>query len=449
MVANLSITNVTQIEKIIKAGATKDTSYPISGFKGLELRIRPSGKVEFRHRYTHPITGKRPYMTLGDYPAFSLAQAKQAYNQNQVLIEQGIDPLTHREQETAKQAHALDNTFEAVAKDWITYHTTGNDLTVTAKTVENWQNLLKPLIKELGKYPIDSITTPQVLKLFRDIQKTHIQKGNRVKGMASRIFAHAVINGLIEHNPVLQLTGARALKPTRTKHHPAITEPKELAELLRDIDRLPATATNFNREILQLLALTFTRINDLCAMKWTDIDPTASTWTFSPQKGVNRSDMVESLVVPLAPQAMAIIERLRPITGGMDYVFYNGRRKEAPYTDKQRINDILNDPSMNSAGVGEHYCGRGYKDVHSPHGFRATARTMLEEQLDFDYRLIEMQLGHNVRDVNGRAYNRVRWLDKRHDLMQAWANYLDDLKAGKVNNIIYLEKMRAKLQVNE
>ena len=145
---------------------------------------------------------------------------------------------------------------------------------------------------------------------------------------------------------------------------------------------------------------------------------------------------------------MAIIERMKPITGGMEYVFYNGRRKAKPYADGQQVNKLLNSQSMNKAKIGKDFCNRGYFGVHSPHGFRATARTMLEERLNYDYRLIEMQLGHNVRDANGRAYNRVKWLDKRHDMMAAWANYLDDLKADKVDNVIYLDKLRNKA-INE
>lgn len=455
--AKLSIANVSQIERHIKESiaTNQELILPIAGFKGLEIRIRPSQKTDkattdFRHRYTHPITGKRPYLSLGNYPAFSLAQAKQAYTDNLVLLEQGIDPKEHREQEREQKAHSLDSTFKAVADDWLAEQTNNPDHVLAEQTLKNWGFLLEPLLNEFAETPIDTITTPQVLRLLKQVQKTHIQKGNRVKGIASRIFAHAVINGLIEHNPVTAVKEARALKPTRQKHHPAIIEPQELALLLNEIDSLPSGSGNFNKEILQLLALTFARIGDICTMKWADLDLTAKQWEFEPQKGVNRHDMVDSLVIPLVPQTMAIIERMKPITGGMEYVFYNGRRKSKPFADGQQVNKLLNSQSMNKAGIGKDFCNRGYFGVHSPHGFRATARTMLEERLNYDYRLIEMQLGHNVRDANGRAYNRVKWLNKRHDMMAAWANYLDDLKAGKVDNIIYLDKAKANQQaVNE
>lgn len=423
----IALNTVSQIEKVIKTTKTT-TAYPIAGTKGLELNVRvgKQGTVaDFRHRYTHPITGKRPYMTLGSYPTFMLEQARKAYNDNLSLIAQNIDPLSQRELDRQKQAFSLNNTFGAVAMSWFDE----NKDSVMPKTVENWKNLIKPLMKHFKNTPIDSITTPQILQFLKGIQKDHIQKGNLVKGIANRIFAYAVINGLIEHNPVLQLTGARALKPTRTKHHPAIIEPLEFSKLLQDIHAMPAQTGNFNKQILQLLALWFVRIDDLCSMKWCDVDFVGKTWTFRPQKGQNRADMVDSLVIPLAPQAIAILQDMYEITGGMEYVFYNGRRKLKPYANKGEINKLLNSNTMND--------GQSYKGIHTPHGFRASARTMLEERLDFDYRLIEMQLGHNVRDVNGRAYNRVKWLDKRQQMMNAWANYLDDLLAGKVDNVIY------------
>ena len=445
-----SIKSDNQIKKAIKDSVGKDKAYySIDGYKGLRIRIR-GDYVEFQHRYTHPLTKNKIEMTLGNYAnGFTLEQARQAHRDNLALLEQGIDPKTNRQQEVKKQAYAMDTTFKAVAMDWLDEQTNNPTHVLAEQTLKNWNFLLNPLLKEFADTPINTISTPQVLRLFKQVQKTHIQKGNRVKGIASRIFAHAVISGLIEHNPVTAVKEARALKPTRQKHHPAIIDPQEFSLLLKEIDSLPAS-DNFNKEILQLLALTFARIGDICTMKWADLNLTAKQWEFEPQKGVNRHDMVDSLVIPLVPQTMAIIERMKPITGGMEYVFYNGRRKSKPFADGQQVNKLLNSQSMNKAGIGKDFCNRGYFGVHSPHGFRATARTMLEERLNYDYRLIEMQLGHNVRDANGRAYNRVKWLNKRHDMMAAWANYLDDLKAGKVDNIIYLDKAKANQQaVNE
>ena len=157
----------------------------------------------------------------------------------------------------------------------------------------------------------------------------------------------------------------------------------------------------------------FQRNGDICSMRWNDIDFDAKTWTFSPSKTGNRADMVSSLVVPLPTQAIELLQALHEQTGGTDYVFYNKRRKEK-FEHQQQLNKLL--------------WRLGYKDTHTPHGFRASARTLMVEQLGISETLIELQLGHNVRDANGRAYNRVTMIDKRRDMMQKWADYLDSLK---------------------
>jgi integrase len=449
-----SIKSDNQIKKAIKDSAGLNKAYfSIEGYRGLRIRIR-GDSVEFQHRYTHPLTKNKIEMTLGNYAnGYSLEQARQAHRDNLVLIGQGIDPKTYREQQTAKQAHALDNTFKAVAMDWLNEQTNNPDHVLAEQTLKNWGFLLEPLIKELGSQPVDTITTPQVLKLLKQVQKTHIQKGNRVKGIASRIFAHAVINGLISHNPVTAVKEARALKPTRQRHHPALTTPADFAELLKEIEALPDDDRYFVKPVLQLLALTFARIGDVCSMKWADIDLQGKTWTFEPQKGKNRSDMVDSLVIPLAPQSIAILKRMHRITGGMDYVFYTGKRKKADYFDPQQVNKLLNNETsieMNKAGIGKDFCGRGYFDVHSPHGFRASAKTMLMERLGYSHLLTEIQSGHKMPDTYGNTYNRMEAIKERVKMMNDWANYLDDLKAGKIDNMIYFDNAKANIQaVNE
>ena len=190
---------------------------------------------------------------------------------------------------------------------------------------------------------------------------------------------------------------------------------------------------------MQLLALTFARIGDICAMKWADINLFTKQWEFRPQKAGNRDDMTD-LITPLSPQAIAILESMKPKTGGYEYVFYNGRRKEHKHTHKQEINKILNSPAMND--------GKGYKDIHSPHGFRASAKTMLMERLGYDELITELQLGHRMMNSYGRAYSRMDMISQRTQMMNDWANYLDDLRAGKIDNVIYLDKAKRQA-VNE
>ena len=431
-----ALTTDTQIKRAIKdAQGQKRVYHTIGGYAGLRLRLR-GGCIEFQHRYTHPITGKRKEMTLGQYPALTLEQARQTHAENMRMLAQTIDPITQRDNERAKQATAITNTFQAVADDWLNELTNNPDHQPAPSTLRNVNNYLRPLVTAFGKFPVSEISTQQVLALCRDIQKEYVHKGNRVKHMAQRIFAHAVLKGFIEYNPVTQLAGAKALKATRTKHHASLTDPKDFAVLLRDIDQLSDKQV-YNKPILKLLTLTFARVGDICAMKWADIDLNAKQWAFKPQKGQRREDMVESLVVPLAPQAIAVIEQMQSLTGGHEYVFYNPKRKKGNYQDPQAVNKVLNDPSMNSGGIGANYEGRGYKEVHTPHGFRASAKTMLMERLGYDELLTEIQLGHQMLNKYGKAYNRMQAVPERTRMMTDWANYLDNIKAGKIDNVIH------------
>jgi len=431
-----ALTTDTQIKKAIKeAQGQKRVYHTIGGYQGLRLRMR-GGCIEFQHRYTHPMTGKRKEMTLGQYPALSLEQARRMHNDNMSMLANTMDPISQRDNERTKQAAAINNTFQAVADDWLYEQTSNPDHQPAPSTLTNINSYLKPLTTAFGKFPVSEITTQQVLSLCRDIQKNYVHKGNRVKHMAQRIFAHAVLKGLIEYNPVTQLSGAKALKATRTKHHASLTDPKDFAVLLRDIDQLSDKQV-YSKPILKLLTLTFARVGDICAMRWADIDLNAKQWAFKPQKGQRREDMVESLVVPLAPQAIAVIEQMQSLTGGHEYVFYNGNRKKGQYHDPQAINKVLNDPSMNSGGIGANYEGRGYKEVHTPHGFRASAKTMLMERLGYDELLTEIQLGHQMLNKYGKAYNRMQAVPERTRMMTEWANYLDNIKAGKIDNVIH------------
>jgi integrase len=431
-----ALTTDTQIKRAIKdAQGQKRVYHTIGGYAGLRLRLR-GGCIEFQHRYTHPITGKRKEMTLGQYPALTLEQARQTHADNMRMLAQMIDPITQRDNERAKQATAITNTFQAVADDWLNELTSNPDHQPAPSTLRNINNYLRPLVTAFGKFPVSEISTQQVLALCRDIQKEYVHKGNRVKHMAQRIFAHAVLKGFIEYNPVTQLSGAKALKATRTKHHASLTDPKDFAVLLRDIDQLSDKQV-YNKTILKLLTLTFARVGDICAMRWADIDLNAKQWVFTPQKGQRREDMVESLVVPLAPQAIAVIEQMQSLTAGYEYVFYNGNRKKGKYHDPQAINKVLNDPSMNSTGIGANYEGRGYKEVHTPHGFRASAKTILMERLGYDELMTEIQLGHQMLNKYGKAYNRMQAVPERTRMMTDWANYLDNIKAGKIDNVIH------------
>lgn len=424
----------TQVKRAIKEAvqAGKAVSYPIAGYKGLEVRIRPhkegaDATSDFRHRYTHPITGKRPYMTLGQYPALSLADARQYHSDNMQLLAKFIDPIEHREGKKQKELTERQNTLSHFINEWRDIQASKN---LNKRTIKNLEELVRPIENQLGYMKVTDITPSLVIKFINNIQKTNTYKGLRVRTLLKSILQIAKAHMVIEYNPASDLVGT--LKAHKAKHRPALSnDVTAFAKLLNDIDQLDDTSQLYNKRILQLLALTFTRVGDLCAMRWTDINWLKKQWQFKPQKAGNRGDMVASLVIPLAPQAIAILEQMKPLTGDSDYVFHNPRRIKEPHHHTQEINKVLNSDLMNN--------GKGYKDIHSPHGFRSAAKTMLMERLGYDELITELALGHRMLNAYGTAYNRMTGLEQRAKMMNDWANYLDDIKAGKFDNVIHAD----------
>lgn len=396
-----------QIKQAIKEHDSGDEVYAIQGYKGLNLYIRGNKTTTFRHRFTSPITGKRKNFTLGTYPILTLEQARDMYRDNLILISQHIDPiLYHKDLQNRRRTMP---TFADMAAEWMESQSASGQF--ERKTITEKQRQVDYANAHIGRMPIDSINTPDVLRAIKVIERKAIPTAKRVRGVCQQVFAQAIGQGYIINNPAIAVSDL--LLPTpKTKHHSAIIEPVAFGQLLCDID----SVTDFYghaQNIVRLQTMLFQRNQDMCSMQWADIDLDAKTWTFSPSKTGNRADMVASLVVPLPTQAIELLRVLHEQTGHTDYVFYNKRRK-VKFEHRQQLNNFLN--------------SIGYDGVHTPHGFRASARTMMVEQLGISEQLIELQLGHNVRDANGRAYNRVQMLSERLDMMQKWADYLDELK---------------------
>ena len=396
-----------QIKQVIKDHVAGDDVYTIQGYKGLNRYIRDNKTTTFRHRYTSPVTGKRKNFTLGAYPILTLEQARDMYRDNLVLISQHIDPILHHKDMQNKRRTMP--TFAEMAAEWLDSQRASGQF--EDKTIREKLRHIDFANAHIGRMPIDSINTPDVLRAIRDIERKAIPTAKRVRGVCQQVFAQAIGQGYIINNPAIAVVDLMLPTP-KTVHHAAIIEPTAFGQMLRDIDNV----TDFyghGKSILQLQAMLFQRNQDMCSMRWEDIDLDAKMWAFSPVKTGNRRDMVASIIVPLPTQAIEILKTLHEQTGHTDYVFYNRRRKDK-FEHRQQLNKLLDK--------------LGYKDVHTPHGFRASARTLLSEQLDIDDHLIEHQLGHSVRDPNGRAYNRTKFIDKRRDMVQKWADYLDQLR---------------------
>ena len=410
------MTTHAQMDKAIKevSKSGKQLLLRIDGSMGLELRIRPrpAGKTPtatFRHRYTNPSTQSRHYITVGQYPVMTLREAKQAHLDNLRVLAQGHDPITHREQALKAQEVIANSGFADVANAWLKQQASDK----AASTVKSYERDIEIAKTEFKNIPVNQITKKMMTELCASVQEKHIERGKRLKNTCERIFKYACGRDYMTTNPAKDIE----IRTTKaTKHQPAITNPIQFGKLLRDIDALDESN---ERAALQLMALLFTRSGDMCAMKWSDIDFEGAQWTLAPQKGQGRSDMVDSLIIPLPKQAIAILREQQQRTGSHEYVFYSSTHK-AQHINKQRLSATLNKLDNGS------WAGK-----HVPHGFRASAITMIQEQLKYEKYLPDMQSGHAIKDNNGTAYNRVKFVEERTKMMNEWADYQDALKAEK------------------
>lgn len=417
-----------EYDKQIKAKPLMDTDYEIniSGCGGLLLRIRPSGTREFRHRYTHPvIKTKRPRLSLGEYPALSLKRAKELYYENLSLLADGIDPKEYREQRQKELETSYNSTFAKVAEQWLERR-----LSVGKKpslsTLNTYKRMLKYINAELASVPIEQLKMTTLVTLCQRLQEQRgIEVGQDAKTVLNYVFDHAVNHGLVELNPVRAFP-SRSLEASTNRPEPAITTPKEFGQLLRDIDQMNPRQIE-TTTALKLLALTYARVGDICAMRWADIDWQAKQWIFEPLKGKGRKDMVDELVIPLAPQTIAILKEQFAKTGQHKFVFHSPKNKKG-ILPTGRINYALNRHGNN---------GKTYLGIQTPHGFRASAKTMQMERLGYDELITEMQLGHKMINKYGRAYSRFKFIEVRTQMMNEWANYIDKMRADDIDNIIY------------
>lgn len=397
----------------IKNAQAQEKDYKLSDEKGLFLLVKKNGSKYWRGKYR--FGGKEKLLALGIYPELSLKAARSEWAKARQQIADNIDP--NDEKRKLKAAIEADtNTFEKVARDWCDNKQQGEDWTKTTAK-KNIGIIEKDLIPSLGKLPIDKIETPTVLEALKKIEARGANEtANRAKQLTGQIFRYAVSIGLTRYNPTSNFD-KDSLKGGKVKHHPAITDPHEVGLLMLAIDGFQGTATV--RAALKLSPLLFCRPGELRAMEWREIDWEQQLWDIPAKK----MKMGDSHLVPLSTQSIAILKEQRLLTGGGVYVFPSARGASR----------CLSDNAVRMA-----IRAMGYdKDTMSAHGFRAMARTMLDEILEFKVEWIEQQLAHKVKDALGRAYNRTKHMPQRREMMQAWANYLDELKhRAKSGNVV-------------
>lgn len=398
---------------IRKAKANGKTQRLTDGL-GLYLEITPTGSKLWRQKYR--FGGKEKRLAHGSYPEVTLAQARVRRDEARRLLASGVDPSAHRKAEKLAGEERAANSFEVVAREWFAKFSQRWAKSHSDKILSRLENDLFPW---LGGRPVAEIEAPELLRCLRRIEaRGALETAHRVLQNAGQVFRYAVATGRADRDPTGALRGA--LTPWKPEHYPAPTDTKAVGALLRAIDgytgALPA------RTMLRLAPLLFVRPGELRQMEWAEIDFAAKEWNIPAHK----MKMREPHLVPLSKQAIALLAELQPLTGRRTYVFPGGHDPKKPMSENA-INSALR--------------RMGYdKTTMTAHGFRAIARTLLDEELHFRPDYIEHQLAHAVKDPNGRAYNRTSHLAERRKMMQAWADYLDALKANTDGKVLAFRK---------
>ncbi|MDD3295559.1 MAG: integrase arm-type DNA-binding domain-containing protein [Geobacteraceae bacterium] len=354
-------------------------------------------------RLKYRFNGKEKLLSLGKYPDISLAEARNRRHEARNKIANGIDPSEVRKAQKAAQTEQ-ETTFEVVAREWFNQK---KSEWVETHAVMVMSRLEKYTFPVIGNRPISEIKAPEILKMIKAIEaQGTIETAYRTKVIIGQVFRYAVVTGRAQSDPTTALRGELASR--KPKHHASITDPKDVAILLKAIDAYQGGFVV--RQALRLAPLVFVRPGELRKAEWAEIDLENAEWNIPAEK----MKMKQPHLVPLSQQAVEIIKELQQVTGGGKYLFPGRASKPM---------------SENGVNAGLRYLGYD-KDTMTGHGFRAMARTILDEVLQVRVDLIEHQLAHAVKDPLGRAYNRTTHLEARKEMMQQWADYLDILKAG-------------------
>ncbi len=371
---------------------------------GLHLLVTPSGGKLWRFKYRHQNKAKK--MTLGAYPAITLADARVRREDAKKLLANGVDPGEMKKALKQATVELVENSFEIVAREWITKFS-GQWSQVHTTTIKD--RLEKDVFPYLGAKPVAEIKAPELLAVLRRVEtRGALDTAHRIRNHCGQVFRYAIATGRADRDPSRDLQGA--LPPVNFGNRAAFTDPKDLAPLLRAVEGYQGSFVV--KCAMQLLPMLFVRPGELRHMEWTELDLDAAQWNIPAVK----MKMKQAHIVPLPTQALHVLNEIKPLTGHSLYVFPCHRTPLRCMSDNA-INAALRRMGFEKSEV-------------TAHGFRATARTMLHEILQFPPDAIEAQLAHAVPDRLGRAYNRTQHLAGRKKMMQVWADYLDGLKVG-------------------
>lgn len=387
----------------IKNAKATDKPFKMPDGNGMYLYVHNNGSKYFRLDYR--FEGKRKTLALGVYPATTLAKAREKTLAAKQHIADGIDPSENKKAVKESKLTSLANSLEVIAREW------------GQKKVDGWEDknnrskrmLERNIFPWLGNKPITDILPKDILACLRRLEERGtIETAHRVLQITGQVFRYAVATGRADRDITPDLRGA--LPPAKGGHFASMTDPKQIAPLLRAIDDY--NGSYIVKSALQLAPLVFVRPGELRHVEWQHLDLEAKEWRYLVTKTQTQH------IVPLSTQTVSILEAIKPLTGNGRYVFPSARTPNG----SRAMSDVALLAALRRMGFD--------KTEMTVHGFRAIARTVLDEVLGFRPDYIEHQLAHAIKDPNGRAYNRTAHLAERHKMMQAWADYLDGLKRG-------------------
>lgn len=378
---------------------------------GLYLEVSPGGSKRWFQKIYRD--GKETRLALGSYPAMGLTAARRARDAAKLQKAEGTDPVQARKVAKLKDAALTADTFKETALEWFDKH---ESRWSSHYAIREKRNLEKDLFPFFAERRIGEIEPIELLAVIRKVEERGaLDVAHRVLITARAVWRYAVATARAPRDITGDIAGA--LTPHKKRHFAAITDPAKLGELLRVIRGYQGGP--IVRAALQLAPMLFQRPGELRGAAWAEIDLDAALWTVPAARMKRKKDGKENgdpHLVPLPTQAVEILRGLQPITGHGAMVFPGERSHERPISDNTLRAALL------TLGYGP--------TVQTVHGFRATARTLLAEVLEFDPPVIEAQLAHAVKDANGRAYNRTKYIKQRAAMMQRWADYLDKLRTG-------------------
>ncbi len=383
----------------------------VSDAGGLYLEVAPNASKRWFWKFR--FDGKEKRLALGSYPEVTLKDARTARDDARKIHQQGIDPAQRRQLDKLERKGHADASFSAVARR---FHKTKAG-SWSPRYSARWLSIMeKDAFPWLGSLPIGSITAPMLLKVLQRVEARGANEtAHTLRQWSGQVFRQGIQEGHCERNPAPDLNGA--LVPVEVKHMAAVLEPLQAGELMRAIAAYAGQPTT--RAALQLSALLFQRPGNIRQMRWADVDLDRAIWSI-PAADMKRIKRLKvngrPHLVPLARQALEVLTDLEPLTGHGQYVFPSLLSGERPMSDNT-VNTALRRMGFDNTEM-------------TAHGFRAMARTIMVEKMDVQPEVIEAQLAHGKSGPLGAAYDRAEFVEKRREMMQLWADHLDQLRDG-------------------